>query len=275
MNVSNKIKALRDNLQFDNWAVAVLQRLLFRKEHLIVYRKGGVTLLVDFAGGDQCGTRECLASDMYSRYFLHLPKDHPLTVLDLGANGGGFPLSLMAAGFAIAKSVSVEMNPNTFTRLQFNLNYNSRRRCLAINAAVAARNGWAAIADTPGGTSESLYSKVYGSENERVKVPLMTFDEIVTAHFGNTSNEKIDICTNEKIDICKIDVEGAEYEVFQSETCQSIKRVRFLVIEIHKRPDALEIIGKIGSFGFVEVTDANPPNGEVHFFRNTRLVAGI
>ena len=34
MKLFEKIRALRDNLKFDNWPVPVLQRLFFRKEHL-------------------------------------------------------------------------------------------------------------------------------------------------------------------------------------------------------------------------------------------------
>jgi hypothetical protein len=68
-----------------------------------------------------------------------------------------------------------------------------------------------------------------------------------------------------------MDVEGAEYEVFQSETCQSIKQARFLIIEIHQRPDAADLVQRIAGCGFAEVVDKGRPNGEVHFFRNKRF----
>ena len=264
MALSSKLRALRANLKFDNWPVAVLHRALFRREPLVVYRMHGVTFLVDFEGGDQCGTRECMVYDMYSRYFPHLPKNRPLTVLDLGANGGGFPLSLLAHSFAISKGVSVEMNPNTYTRLQFNLNYNARSHCRCINAALAAKSGWIDLNNTKGSTGESMYSPLQGREEERVRVPLMTFDEIMSTHFGDGSSNVVDVC--------KVDVEGAEEEVLLSDTCRSLERVGFLVIEIHQTVDIAELKKRIVSHGFEEV-DADKANGEVHFFRNVRLDA--
>ena len=260
MSILNKFSALGNNLVFDNWPSALLQRLLFRKEQLVVYRKDGVTFLVDFAGGDAAGARMCLATDMYSRYFSLLPTDHPLTVLDLGANGGGFPLALMAGGFRIAKSVSVEMNPNTHTRLQFNLSYNGRGSCLAVNAAVAAKNGSVTLADNAGGTGESIYSQVLSPEEKSVVVPLITVDDIITTYFGNDATEPIDVC--------KMDIEGAEYEVLPSETCKQLKRAKFFIIEIHKHPDALQLVETIKSIGFSEVTDKGSSNGDVHLFKN-------
>ncbi len=261
MNYRHKLRALRNNLRFDNWPLAVLQRLLFRHENLLVYRQGRVTFLTDVAGDDLSGTRECLTSDMYSRYYPRFPKTHPLRVLDLGANGGGFPLSLMAAGFSLAKCVCVEMNPNTHTRLQFNLNYNDRRHCLAVNAAVAGKSGWAELADTRGGTSESLYASV-PPQAERIKVPLITFDEIVSTYFGEQPSEGLDVC--------KMDVEGAEYDVLHSGTCRWLSRVRFLIIEIHQRPnnDALALVAQITSRGFVETSDERGPENGVHCFQN-------
>ena len=47
--------------------------------------------------------------------------DAPANVLDLGANNGGFPLLLHTSGIELKKVVSVEFNPRTFARLNFNL----------------------------------------------------------------------------------------------------------------------------------------------------------
>ena len=262
MALSSKLRDFRANLKFDNWPLAVLHRALFRREALVVYRMKGVTFLVDFEGGDQCGTRECMVHDMYSRYFRHLPRNRPVTVLDLGANGGGFPLSLLAHDFAISKSVSVEMNPNTYTRLQFNLNYNAHGRCQCVNAALAAKSGWIDLNNTKGSTGESMYTPVESREAERVKVPLMTFDEITSAYFGSRSGERIDIC--------KMDVEGAEEEVLLSDSCRTLETINFLVIEIHQTVDVPEVMERIILRGFEEI-DADKPNGEVHFFRNTKF----
>jgi FkbM family methyltransferase len=262
MKLFGKIQALRENLQFDNWPVAVMQRLFFRKEQLIVYRKNCVTALVDLGGDDQNGTRMCLASDMYSRWFSHFSKHRPLVVLDLGANGGGFSLSLLAAGYSFSKCVCVEMNPNTYIRLQFNLKYNCRRNGTAVNAAVAGRNGSVSIADCHGSTSGSIYLQSPNTGVSFVEVPLVTFDELATSHFGMDKNSFIDVC--------KMDVEGAEYEILHSDTCQSLLRTKFLIIEIHGGERA-KLMERICSLGFHDIAADGKPNDGVHCFENTKM----
>ena len=262
MNLPNKLRALQFNLKFDNWPLAIMHRLLFRREQLVVYRIKGVTFLVDFEGGDQCGTRECLVTDMYPRYFPFLPKHRPLTVLDFGGNGGGFPLSLLAAGFSLSECVSVEMNPNTFTRLQFNARYNARDSWQTVNAALAAESGFIELDDTMGSTSESMYVAPKSSPEKRVKVSLMTFDEVTSKYLGKKPDALIDIC--------KMDVEGAEHDVFFSATCTALAQVKFLLVEIHPVGDLAKTTAQIESLGFGLVEGVKPTD-DVYFFRNLRL----
>ena len=258
MNIKNKIIALRSNLQFDNWPITLLQRLLFRKENLIVYRNGKLAFVVDVEGGDLPGTRECMTTDMYTRYFKQLPKNRPLSVLDLGANGGGFALSLLAGGFTFSNCVCMEMNPNTFTRLQFNLNYNDRNHCRAVNAAVAGRNGFVEIRNTSGGTSESIYSQKLDGMADTLKVPLMTLDEVVDSNFE----------PHTLVDVCKMDIESAEYEVLESNTCQSLRRFRLLIIEIHNSDKSLDLVERISAAGFHEIVVSGKANDQnVHCFK--------
>lgn len=102
----------------------------------MVYRKDGLDILVDHGGGDENGTRACIATDMYRRYLPLFNLPGPVRVLDLGANGGGFPLMLKLAGVSLARVVSIEMSPLTFSRLQLNLATNLGSTAVAINAAI-------------------------------------------------------------------------------------------------------------------------------------------
>ena len=67
----------------------------------------------------------------------------------------------------------------------------------------------------------------------------------------------------------KIDVESAEYEILFTETCGSIRRFEFLIIEIHKhdRWTAQELIRRIESFGFEPVPVPNAEHADVYFFK--------
>jgi hypothetical protein len=92
-----------------------------------------------------------------------------------------------------------------------------------------------------------------------VTIPLVTFDSVVASRFG----------PDEVLDLVKIDVEGAEYEIFFSETCGSIRRFAFLIIEIHEHEKRTkeDLIQRISSFGFDLVPDPNPQDAAVYFFK--------
>jgi FkbM family methyltransferase len=256
--LSTKMAGISANMAFDNWPVLLFQRLFFRGNSLVVYKKGRLTFLVDFAGGDATGTRLCVSTDMYSRYFDTIGRK-AVTVLDIGANGGGFPLCLHDKGIEVRKVVSVEMNPETWMRLSFNLACNLGVAATAINAAVAGREGSIQLPKTRGGTGESIYGRVANGHAEMVTIPLVTFDSIVLSRFG----------PGETLDLVKIDIEGAEYEVFFSETCGSIRRFEFLIIEIHdhEKWTKEDLIQRIASFGFELIPDPNPQDADVYFFK--------
>jgi FkbM family methyltransferase len=254
-----KFQGVLDNLQFDNGLGAIVHRALLRKSPLLVYKKGPLSFVVDFSGGDENGTRRCVASDMYSRFFGALDRGHPLKIVDVGANGGGFPLCLLDRGFEIAKAVCVEMNPNTYVRLAFNLGYNLGRRAVAVNAAATAHDGSMEIAESWGGTSESIYAKTAGAALTSIRT--MSLDSIVGSFYA----------ADESLDLIKIDIEGAEYEMLLSDTCRSITRFKFLIIEIHMRPgySSQELVDRISALGFRLISDpgTRTANAE-YFFRN-------
>src|SRR5262249_56684687 len=91
----------------------------------------------DHSAEDECGTRLCIVSEMYRKYLPFLNLQGPINVLDLGSNGGGFPLMLLFEGLCVAKLVCVEMNPQTYTRALLNISRNFSCRYRVINAAVS------------------------------------------------------------------------------------------------------------------------------------------
>jgi FkbM family methyltransferase len=255
---------VRRNLYFDNWPIILWQRAFCRKARLLAFRRGTMEFVVDYAGDDQCGILPCLTSDMYSRYFGLFQRERPLRVLDLGANAGGFCLALLAAGFNFEKVVCVEMNRRTWARLQFNIGQNFECETVLLNVAVTGQEGVIHVRDSRGGTSESIYAKTDVS-GRMVAIPAVTFDGLMHKHFCSGPDTVIDVC--------KMDIEGAEYEVLQSPACKTIRRVNYLIIEIHPHPalTEVELIRKIESFGFKRVADAAPSEQNVHLFRNTAL----
>jgi FkbM family methyltransferase len=217
----HQLRALWENRRFDNALQLFVDRVIGRPTGLTVYRLGEYRILVDHRGEDQVGTRGCLVDGVYDALLAPLSLPRRLSVLDLGANGGGFPLLLGALGHTFERLVCVELNPNTCARLAFNIGTNLGRQHLVLNAAVAAANGEVAKTFGLGSVSERVERAApLGVTPERV--PLLTFDEIVLR--GGFPNG---------IDLCKMDVEGAEFEVLLGSTATSLAQCRHLLLELH------------------------------------------
>lgn len=122
----NRISKL---LALDNPVQFLLHRILFRGTRLTPCRYRGLEFILDYGGSDASGVLTCLLDPMYRQFLTALSLGPRPTVLDLGANAGGFILMLLAEGYTPAKAVAVEMNPTTFSRLQLNLLMNLSSQC--------------------------------------------------------------------------------------------------------------------------------------------------
>jgi FkbM family methyltransferase len=270
MTIRSKINGLKEIWHFDNRWQLICSRLFFSAEPIDVYRYRGMDILVDHSAGDANGAREILISRMYRQFLEPLRFTAPVTVLDLGANNGGFPLLLHALGIPIKKVVSVELNPNTFSRLRFNLERNLRCEFTALNIGVCGENRELEVTLGSGGAGDNIYqphaaSGPASSNGSKVyRLPGRTLDDIFATALGS-----------DRVDICKMDIEAAEYEVFETPHHQGLAKCRYLIIEIHDRPDRdpQPIYDELTRFGFGEIerTDSSDPN--VHCFVNQRFAS--
>lgn len=262
MSVQTKLRGLKEVWQFDNRWWLMLTKTFFKREQLHIYRYKGLEILTDHAGGDSNGAREVLTSPMYRRFFPQMKFDGAINILDLGANNGGFPLLFQAEGFKLKKVVSVELNPKTFLRLRFNLERNLDCELVLINGALCGSERTIEIALGEGSVSDSIYENVNAGGAKTYNLPGMSFDAICAAHFEN-----------EQIDVCKMDVEGAEFEVFLESSYQGLRQCRYLIMEIHERGGRKkeEILPVIESLGLVRQPNAPDADPSVHFFINTTI----
>lgn len=264
MNLKNKIRGINEIWQFDNrWHLA-LTRLFFPKETTQFYRFKGLEILIDHSAGDANGAREVLTSDMYRKYLTPIKNKSKITVLDLGSNNGGFPLLLKAENFDLEKIVCVELNPRTFSRLRFNMERNFEGKFTALNCAVTGNNREINLNLGSGGAGDNIYTGG-GANNYRIQG--FDFDEI----YRSTLGEKI-------TDICKMDIEGAEFEIFGGSDFTKLKKCKYLLIEIHHGKDRPRktVLNKLSEIGFAEFDGAekNDDAHYVHFFMNTKLLDG-
>ena len=262
MSIKSKVEGMRAIWRFDNRWELLLSRTVFRNDNLNIYRIKGMEILVDHGAGDPNGARHLLVSSMYQHLLGRMKLQGAINVLDLGANGGGFPLMLHANQIRLRKLACVEFNPNTFSRMRFNIERNLDCEFIGINAAICGERRALEIRLGSGSTGDSIYQQPQPTGARSYRIDGLTFDDIYNASFAG-----------EVIDICKMDVEGAEYEVFAAANHQCVSRCRYLIIEIHRvdgqSPE--EVIAELKRQGFVEIPRDSQNDPDVYLFGNTRL----
>ena len=262
MSIKSKVEGIRAIWRFDNRWELLLSRTVFRNDNLNIYRIKGMEILVDHGAGDPNGARHLLVSSMYQHLLGRMKLQGAINVLDLGANGGGFPLMLHANRICLRKLACVEFNPNTFSRMRFNIERNLDCEFVGLNAAICGERRALEMRLGSGSTGDSIYQQPQTMGARSYQVDGLTFDDIYNASFAG-----------EVIDICKMDVEGAEYEVFATANHQCVSRCRYLIIEIHrvdgKSPE--EVITELQRQGFVELPRDSQSDPDVYLFGNTRL----
>lgn len=263
MSLLNKFNGFRKIWAFDNRFWLLITKIFFRREDLHIYRYKGFEILVDHAGGDANGARDLLTSPMYRRFLPQLELAQPAKVLDLGANNGGFPLLLATEGIELGKVVSVEFNPHTFTRLHFNLTRNLNCEVFPVNAALCGDARTITSSFGKGSSSDSIYAEGRGTADDTATISGITLDKFYETYFKG-----------QIVDICKIDVEGAEFEVFFGTNCSSISSCRNLIIEIHDNDEqsAEELIERIESYGLQRQPQTPDADPAVHLFINRDLL---
>jgi FkbM family methyltransferase len=263
MGLKNQIHGLKEILHFDNSMQLIMGRLFFRENGLNIYRKNGMSILVDHQAGDQNGARNVLVSPMYKQYFPKMKLDRKLNVLDIGANGAGFALLLNMEKFQLKKVACIEFNPNTFSRMRFNMERNLSCELQPMNIAICGENTTLEVWLGSGSTGENIYETAAEQPNaKKYRIPGLTLDAIVNDAFAN-----------ETIDICKMDVEGAEYDVFATPHHISLRKCRYLIIEIHQggKREPKKIENQIIEMGFEEIPEEVKADGDVYVYRNKNL----
>lgn len=262
MSISNKLHGLKSLWKFDNRYQLLISRLLFRSNPLNIYRLNDMEILVDHSAGDESGTRLLLTSPMYQQFLPQLNFTKPINVLDIGGNGGGFGLMLTRNRVKIKKILAVEFNPNTCTRMRFNMERNLHdSEVIALNAAVCGEKKTLKLKIGKGGTSDSIYNPLHAADGKDVEIQGVTLDSLYDDYFKG-----------EIIDLCKIDIEGAEHEIFAFPNHDALKHVRFLIMEIHGNdPEKNQkILDRLSALNFEQIKAKYLEEG-VYCFKNVSL----
>lgn len=259
--MGEQFRRFAEMMKFDNPIELTLQRVLFRKTKLQTYRFNGVEVVADLNAADTGSIQSCIAGPMYRKFLSQMTLAGPLTVADFGANAGGFSALLKVLGLDVQRLLCVELNPNTYERLRFNITRNFRGASV-VNAAVCGVECSITVPLGIGSTNDNIYTGGPERGGQAHTVPGRTFDDLCDAHLhGGT------------IDICKMDIEGAEVEILASgtHTAGALDRCRYFLIELHpvEQYDAMASVLHDRQFRLVD--DEGKHKCGVHLFHNTRF----
>jgi len=182
-----------------------------------------------------------------------LPED-ARTIVDLGANIG-LATIFFARRYPRARLLAVEPEPANFTLLEANTAALGNR-VRPLRCAAWSHDGAVAM------QSEDEQGMALGEWGYRVGQDGTGAGRATPAHRIDTL---CDIAGFAGIDILKVDIEGAERDVFATRAAPWLARTGFIVIEPHDRfrPGATEVVRAAVQADFEEL----PPMGEHLVFR--------
>ncbi|MBS1631992.1 MAG: FkbM family methyltransferase [Bacteroidetes bacterium] len=167
-------------------------------------------------------------------------KISPCQIVDAGANVGAATLFFKDL-FPGSKIVSIEPENENFKQLEKNIKINGLKDVKCVRAALWYKNEELKVEEGfRGGVERELSFSLKKSNSSLPKEGLVK---------GITLETILDYFPNNKIDILKVDIEGAESQIFDSfeNTIAILSNVRLLAIELHD-----EVIDRFRFLQFVE-----------------------
>ena len=153
------------------------------------------------------------------------------TILDLGANIG-VTTAHFAVGFPQSKVIGVELEKGNFDLAEKNTRF-AKDRARVLHGAVWSFSGVVPF----GGVKEDAYA-VSTSGASSSKVQSFTVEELMREHHLGA------------VDYVKMDIEGAEYQVFLEGDPTWLQKVKSMMIEIHSDEHLTPIMRVLTEFNF-------------------------
>lgn len=238
---------LRSILRFREFSLRE-ERGELRRDRLLALgmkRPSRQTVFLRESGSDILMFNEVLLEEVYRPVVEHVPDCR--TVIDLGANIGLATLYL-AARYPSSRVFAVEPHAGTYGLLRMNVEKLVREgRCRTWRGAVwgSARS---LVADLSRG--EEHYSAFAAVESEGAAAEGEPIE-------GLPIRELIGLAGFEQVDLVKVDIEGAEVELFKGDL-DWLRQVNAIAIEFHGDSRAVtRFDGVMRDYGF-RVLDDNP-----------------
>jgi FkbM family methyltransferase len=143
------------------------------------------------------------------------------SVIDCGAHIGSF--TLWASRKSSSQIVSVEPNPHASGLLKKNVAVLGPRVSI-VNSAMAAAGGQRKMYDRGFPGLSSLLNR--GASTEGFEVSAITLEDVI--NLGGPDG----------VDLLKMDVEGAEQEIFEATPVAALRRIKMAIVECHPHQGA-------------------------------------
>ena len=154
-------------------------------------------------------------------YNFKIDNFNPQLILDCGANVG-YSTAYFANKYPQAKIIAVEPEPLNFKMLTYNTHFFDNVTC--IHSAIWYNEGYIKLLpDMPGNTLAFMTESTSANDPEALKT--------------TTLSKLLNDSGFDEIDLLKLDIEGAEREVFDdvANPDEWLSKVKVMVIEIHDR----------------------------------------
>jgi FkbM family methyltransferase len=159
----------------------------------------------------------------------HFQADEDYVIVDIGANIGAFSVLTGKLIEGHGKVYAFEPEPNTFKRLQENIQLNNLKNVEIFNEAVGGENGTLDFYVGKKSALNSSFAEVdgdsrAGESTKKISVSMRSIDSVLNL-------------INKKINLLKMDCEGGEYLILESLTSERAQLIENIVMEIHTVPN--------------------------------------
>jgi FkbM family methyltransferase len=209
-----------------------------RKPYRVISREGARFELRPGRGDWYVYMETLLRSDYLS---LGQRLDAGATVVDIGANVGGFAVFASQRIGRSGRVVAVEPEPNSFRQLEVNATLNPGYAPIqALRFAVGSKRGEAVLHSDDSAGLSSLHQLESRSHTVDLKVPILTLEDVF-------DQARVDYCH-----YLKVDTEGSEYDIIGALTPRIASRVEQITVEMHDVPghDRSEVYSKLKDMGY-------------------------
>jgi FkbM family methyltransferase len=177
---------------------------------------------------------------IWGEYGFLKPVSEQMTVLDIGANVG-YSSTYFAGIYPKCEVIAVELMHSNFEQLSRNTAFLGER-IRTVEAAVWSHNNGVSIADDTFRDGDAWSHHASEASDGKSLVPSITMLNLMHKH------------SMPRVNVCKIDIEGAEYELFADGNRGWTNHCDVILLEIHEDLATFDIVDAMHNDGFHSFT---------------------